>query len=95
VAVVWFLRDERQRPMLDRMVADLSAGHTLRKEHGLREGSVLELDDGAGFLGGPVGLVDARVVFGEMTALMSNNDMLTQLLSGALPALEAEDPAEQ
>ena len=88
------LRDDRLRPLLDRVTSDASAGHTLRKKHGLREGSVLELDDGAGVLGGPVGVVDTRVVFGEMTALMRNVDILNQLRSVDSRALETSTPAD-
>lgn len=88
------LRDEWLRPLLDRVTSDASAGHTLRKKHGLREGSVLALDDRAGVLGGPVDVVDTRVVFGENAALMGNIDILNQLRSVDSRTLETSTPAE-
>ncbi len=73
VAGIWAYQQQPIRSIVDQGVSDLVAGHHLRRQHGLTEGSPVVYPGGNGFLAGPVGLVDTRVKSDDAVLLLRNH----------------------
>lgn|GEM_PF-6383372 len=77
--VVWAMHDPTLRPLFDRLVADLQAGHRLRKRSEWTEGMAVEVDGVRGVLAGPVGIVNTRVALPEGERVVRNVELVATL----------------